>query len=858
MFQITSLTIKNMGRHKLIQIDLRGVSLYGFFGPNGAGKSTILQAIELALTGTIVHEDSPAAFVRRTEEVTDGKHNQGLEVELGFLSDGKPGKITRTISLAGKGGRTLEWDGATPVNKAAEVDRMLLEMLGADKKALSSTVFIPQGTLDKIFAADDIDRRELYGRLMVLSEYEKISAKAEVFRQEVAASLTDLGPSRDQAEAQRQEAQTQWIAAQEVFDTMVDPGSELEIFQKLAMSSRALDQLQRETDTETEAGKHLVEAWNAGTYTNDVARTLQDVETQCATEIDERTLKLQVASDHLHRMQGRVFEHDQALVKVTGFVKALGHRAAHEKATLELAALPPLREDLAAAASVRIPVLYAAVQAHSWIPDLKLEVTRLEQELQKANSELTPPEEIERIDGQYREASLRTVRARADEAQFRTLMAAVGSPGSCCPVCGSATPDAKFLTRKLAEAETEAAAAQAEYLKAKGAWETISQQAAAGKLRVTNAQSDLEKCARKLEEANGKLAGTKDGVEAQAEYDRAQAEVREVNQQRDARTRLTTQIEFDRRQFLDADTEVELALAQEDLAQKAQTIQTDQTMKPILEQNKVRVEGEIVALRAQRDGVKLRISAQESLARRLAEALTTADVLLSELPAISRAKITMGGVGGVIVNSLIPEVQAGLMEEQRAYHAQSGVVSQAKRALSDADGRVTELDLRIEEQQVRRTIAAELKLVVEAFKPQGVTLEYLHYQFARVAEMTQDYLTQLQVDFTVTASETRPLAFDFIRLSEPAASWLPQSRMSGGQRVALAIAILLSIHELVIPQVGLLVIDEPSLHLDAESAESLAEIFVKLGRTEGRQIIFCDHNPVLLRAAGANMMRIGA
>jgi exonuclease SbcC len=67
----------------------------------------------------------------------------------------------------------------------------------------------------------------------------------------------------------------------------------------------------------------------------------------------------------------------------------------------------------------------------------------------------------------------------------------------------------------------------------------------------------------------------------------------------------------------------------------------------------------------------------------------------------------------------------------------------------------------------------------------------------------------------------------------------------------LAVATLRAIHSLVVPNVGLLVLDEPTTHLDTEAKLALAEMLRRIGNEGGLQIIVCDHDPVILDACSS-------
>jgi exonuclease SbcC len=186
--------------------------------------------------------------------------------------------------------------------------------------------------------------------------------------------------------------------------------------------------------------------------------------------------------------------------------------------------------------------------------------------------------------------------------------------------------------------------------------------------------------------------------------------------------------------------------------------------------------------------------------------------------------------------------------EQTAYDHQVGKGVAAREAMLQASAAVGELELKIAEQGERRVLAQDLCKLRDTFKPSGASLEYLDYKFGQIASMASDYLAESQADFMVAASAEIPLAFEFVRLDRPDEVWMAQNRMSGGQKVRLAVATLRAIHALVMPDVGLLVLDEPTTHLDDDAVRSMAEMLKKIGDEGTLQMVVCDHNPVLIDA----------
>ena len=155
------------------------------------------------------------------------------------------------------------------------------------------------------------------------------------------------------------------------------------------------------------------------------------------------------------------------------------------------------------------------------------------------------------------------------------------------------------------------------------------------------------------------------------------------------------------------------------------------------------------------------------------------------------------------------------------------------------------------------TIISELDEFVDGFKPAGIATNYLDYKFRQIAETTQEFLASMGANFVVMVAEDRPMAFDFVRTDDAAGTIMFQSKLSGGQKVRLAIAFLMAIHETVIPNVGLLMLDEPSMHLDEEGVLQLRELLQELGsrcKVTGTQVIVSDHNPVLELALDVKVM----
>ena len=182
---VKSLTGFNWGKHKEINFDCDG-PLVGVIGVNGSGKSTILTLVEFLITGEA--RDNLDTYVR------NGEGNGGGEMT--FQKYGKIGTISRQVGKTKK--RSLEWDGKT-YTKAAEVDKVMSEIFGADKKALANSVFVNQGTLEEVLFRDGADRKKAFIQLVNLSYCGTRAKQVETEIARLGATVVDLTPAKDEA-----------------------------------------------------------------------------------------------------------------------------------------------------------------------------------------------------------------------------------------------------------------------------------------------------------------------------------------------------------------------------------------------------------------------------------------------------------------------------------------------------------------------------------------------------------------------------------------------------------------------------------------------------------------------------------
>lgn len=169
----------------------------------------------------------------------------------------------------------------------------------------------------------------------------------------------------------------------------------------------------------------------------------------------------------------------------------------------------------------------------------------------------------------------------------------------------------------------------------------------------------------------------------------------------------------------------------------------------------------------------------------------------------------------------------------------------------------------------------ELTAIQKLLNPKdGIVRQYLRYMFSVLKGYVSEYLSCMESNFIIDVDDPeyttvhtaedesgnkisrkrnleRGLSFKFLRTDQANAAWLGMNRLSGGQKIKLAIAILISIQKLICPELCFLVLDEPSTHLDEPSIQALSNLLSNLQEMlniSGGQVFVIDHNEILNRS----------
>jgi exonuclease SbcC len=170
---------------------LSDTGVFGIFGPTGSGKSTILDAITLALYGTveraanntqgILNHAETSLAVELTFVLGSGENRKYYRAERSYKRSGEKtvkSSTCRLVQLCGSQETVL-------TNKAEEMGKKIREILGLTIDDFTRAVVLPQGKFAEFLTIKPKDRREMLERLFALEIYGKeLSARLSAQQQE--------------------------------------------------------------------------------------------------------------------------------------------------------------------------------------------------------------------------------------------------------------------------------------------------------------------------------------------------------------------------------------------------------------------------------------------------------------------------------------------------------------------------------------------------------------------------------------------------------------------------------------------------------------------------------------------------
>ncbi len=164
--------IENFRPHADVDLALdRGVTV--IHGVNGSGKSSLLEACFFALYGAHALEGTLEDVITNGEEETT--------VDLAFTHGGRDYRIERRVKLRGDRATTTECVLQTPdgsVEGARDVRRRVTELLRMDEDAFVNCAYVRQGEVNELIHASPAQRQDVIDDLLQLGKLETYRERA--------------------------------------------------------------------------------------------------------------------------------------------------------------------------------------------------------------------------------------------------------------------------------------------------------------------------------------------------------------------------------------------------------------------------------------------------------------------------------------------------------------------------------------------------------------------------------------------------------------------------------------------------------------------------------------------------------
>ena len=815
---ITKVKLENFGRHKLKEFT-SNASVVGLLGKNGCGKSTFLQAIEYAITGILA--ENAETYIRHGAK--------RAVVELEFLKNGQVGKVVRRITATATS-RELVWQEKT-YTKSAEVDAIMADVLGADRQAVSNAVFLEQGSLDKILFSSQSEREQVFTRMLNVSFLEKTCGILDGKIKQYGSGIEDVGVVFDEIAAQLTVAEAETSQLNGAASLFPDHSKQVSHLRDLLGHLEHV-KIYREKVTGALSNEQTVNLTLDAAVRASGFNSYEEAQNQ-ATSLDKTRDLLNGRERHLSLQQGMHTQWSRIALEMTKL---------NEQQETENNRLNALR-------SVSLP-------RSSDLSELLLQLTAkqgLQQQLKETKDQLSnvarqmaartarPTGDADGLRKTQREHHETMFAIRQERTVLSAVLAVNTGKAECCPVCRqSISPELLDRARISTLQEQEQthinaeASASRDLLALEGAqraWDNeqtkltdqiIQATQRSGKLdeqiKTIKADSDLEDTKVLLANARENEQNTQ-----QTEFLLADLKVR-MQKLLDERMPLVTRqhefVSFEPAQLVEAHAALEENRKQRD--------HLNNTLLCI----RAKI-GELAKVQGEREGFEAVLHKTHA-----------------DLARLGHVGYNLPSIEGVQLEKADLEAKEGLRAEA------FGRAKQARANYNQLQDKLTALELRRAKNASRQQTLQELVRVREVLGRSNLPMTYVSYQFQRLAVLTQQVLNEMGAPFTIEVNPDSAVSFLFTRTDEADAQTLDMSKLSGGQKVRLSIAFLIAVQRLIIPDVGLLILDEPSTHLDAEAVDSLKDLLMSMSKilqNTGSQVWVVDHNPALEVALGASV-----
>lgn len=845
--KITRIRLKDWGRHKELDESF-DTQVVGLIGINNSGKSLVLKAIKYAFTNDL--DDKAETYVR---DMGQGEA-KNASVTVWFEKNGRDGVISRQVGANAR--RKLIWDGSE-FTRAKDVEAVLSDIFGADRQAVSNAVFVSQGELERLLYGTQAEREAMWLRLMNLnfleSRYDMVDRRIAL----LSSGLQDMTMHVDELKAQIAEAQANADEKAQIlqgFGRYDELSKLLDIWTELRATYRNLEECGRDLTLSRSEMRDAQAKYHAELRgLHDMMMEMHETEMLDNPHIEQCR---EIRDSLIYQMS--VLDHELGLARerlrikkelAASLAQVTEERGAVERLSLLLAQYPDMNRLVADHEK--------AVECQTLMRDEEARLQQIAREqaafMQAANKLI----ELSDRDGQFQDTTDIDTELEALQekhvilnttAEVLTPLKTHGLDRLCdCPVCGSDLSAIGDITQKLTDTYNQLG-------------------------EIADRMKELRQILKEIQRArtlheNDKVVCRQDMMAAMVRKNHLEQAARP--DLRIAATRTSAEWADEARGIQKSINNVrdlvrDLDIAQSRLDAAAQACERIKN-RPDYEavtNTKDSAVWDITQSRSElgdrTDLINNRLAIAEELLRKLQTHTAVQEKHAERLDNLNRQaakRINMLlELGEPNSDRQTADLKiAELEEKSKQMSAAEGALDEADRQLLALRKKQSDLDNRVEADRRVRSLIEQLRQLKETLGRGGLATTYMHYMFGLIIKRARSFLGVINANFDIQPDPDRAMSLNYVRLDDESGCVLPQEKLSGGQRVRLTIAMLLAVQSILLPEVGLLVLDEPSNHMDEEGVERLRDLLFAVGKHLGNgnmQMIVCDHREALMSAFG--------